>query len=78
LDALPVVDAGGVFFGIIRHRMLRQIAGPSGDQEGQPVVRTLVSLGELYWSGLSAFLAGVNAVAPAAASQAAEATHGAE
>jgi len=47
LDALPVVDAGGVFFGIIRHRMLRQITGPAGDQEGQPVVRTLVSLGEL-------------------------------
>jgi magnesium transporter len=74
LDALPVVDAGGVFFGIIRHRMLRQIAGPAGDQEGQRVVRTLVSLGELYWTGLSAFLAGVNA----GASQSAEATYGAE
>lgn len=70
LDALPVVDAGGVFFGIIRHRMMRQIAGPAAEQEGQPVVRTLVSLGELYWTGLSAFLAGVSAVAPG------EATHG--
>lgn len=78
LDALPVVDAGGVFFGIIRHRMLRQITGPAGDQEGQPMVRTLVSLGELYWSGLSAFLAGVNAVVPAAAPQGAEVIHGAE
>ncbi len=66
LDALPVVDAGGVFFGIIRHRMMRQIGGPAGDQEGQPMVRTLVSLGELYWTGLSAFLAGVNAVGRAA------------
>lgn len=77
LEALPVVDAGGVFFGIIRHRMLRQIAGPAGDQEGQPVVRTLVNLGELYWSGMSAFLAGVNAVAPAAR-PGGEAAHGAE
>lgn len=66
LDALPVVDAAGVFFGIIRHRMMRQIAGPAGDQEGQPMVRTLVSLGELYWTGLSAFLAGVSAVGPGA------------
>lgn len=77
LDALPVVDAGGVFFGIIRHRMLRQITGPAGDQEGQAMVRTLVSLGELYWSGLSAFLAGVNA-APAAAPQGREVAHGAQ
>lgn len=77
LDALPVVDAGGVFFGIIRHRMLRQITGPAGDQESQPVVRTLVNLGELYWSGLSAFLAGVNA-APAAPPQGTEVVHGAE
>jgi magnesium transporter len=78
LDALPVVDAGGVFFGIIRHRMLRQIAGPAGDQEGQPVVRTLVSLGELYWNGLAAFLAGVGAVAPATAPLGAEVSHGTE
>jgi len=69
LDALPVVDAGGVFFGVIRHRMLRQITGPAGDQGAQPMVRTLVSLGELYWTGLSAFLAGVNAT---------EVSHGAE
>lgn len=64
LDALPVVDAGGVFFGIIRHRMMRQIAGVANDKEAQPMVRTLVSLGELYWTGLSAFLAGVTAVGP--------------
>ncbi len=77
LDALPVVDAGGVFFGIIRHRMLRQIAGPGADQEGQPMVRALVSLGELYWTGLSAFLAGVNAVGRGAAERK-EAANGAQ
>lgn len=66
LDALPVVDGDGVFFGIIRHRVMRQIAGRD-EQQAQPMVRTLVSLGELYWTGLSAFLAGVNAAAPAPA-----------
>ena len=79
LDALPVVDGAGVFFGIIRHRMMRQIAGRD-EQQAQPMVRTLVSLGELYWTGLSAFLAGVNAAGrgtpegPAAE----EASHGAQ
>lgn len=79
LDALPVVDGAGVFFGIIRHRMMRQIAGRD-DQQVQPMVRTLVSLGELYWTGLSAFLAGVNAARPGGSQQppAEEATHGAQ
>jgi magnesium transporter len=77
LDALPVVDGAGVFFGIIRHRMMRQIAGRDTDQEGQPMMRTLVSLGELYWTGLSAFLAGVNAARPGAEERPSkEATHG--
>jgi magnesium transporter len=61
LDALPVVDAAGVFFGIIRHRTIRQVARAGGGEEEAPVVRTLVSLGELYWRGLSAFLAGLDA-----------------
>jgi magnesium transporter len=64
LDALPVVDGAGVFFGIIRHRSMRQIAGRPADHEPQPMVRAVVSLGELYWTGLSAFLAGVSAVTP--------------
>jgi len=78
LDALPVVDGAGVFFGIIRHRMMRQIAGLANDQEAQPMVRTLVNLGELYWTGLSAFLAGVSAVRPGIprAPTAEEASHG--
>ncbi|MBI2073183.1 MAG: CBS domain-containing protein [Gemmatimonadetes bacterium] len=80
LDALPVVDGAGVFFGIIRHRMMRQIAGRANDQEAQPMVRTLVSLGELYWTGLSAFLAGVNAAGPGVPQRppAEEATNGAQ
>jgi magnesium transporter len=60
LDALPVVDSGGVFMGIVRHRTLRQMTGlGTGPGQGELAVRTLVSLGELYWAGLSAFLAGL-------------------
>jgi magnesium transporter len=60
LDALPVVDTGGVFFGIVRHRTLRQIAGLGTDQHAEPIVGALVSLGELYWAGLSAFMSGMS------------------
>lgn len=59
-DALPVVDSSGVFMGIVRHRTLRQMTGlGTGPGQGEPAVRTLVSLGELYWAALSAFLAGL-------------------
>ena len=66
-DALPVVDGAGVFFGIIRHRTVRQLSASGAGEGGRPVVQTLVSLGELYWAGLSAFLTGVSAVGPTAA-----------
>lgn len=56
LDAIPVVDAGGVFLGIVRHRTMRQIAGAVAGEDASPLMQTLVNLGELYWSGLSAFL----------------------
>ena len=80
LDALPVVDGARVFFGIIRHRAMRQIAGRADEHEARPMVRTVVSLGELYWTGMSAFLAGVSAVAPRVSGQfrAEEESHGAQ
>jgi magnesium transporter len=53
LDALPVVDDAGIFLGILRHRQLRDLEPSSG---GGALVGTLVSLGELYWFGLSALL----------------------
>ncbi|GBD32066.1 Magnesium transporter MgtE [bacterium HR33] len=59
LDAIPVVDSGGVFLGIVRHRTMRQMAGSPAPEEASPLVAALVNLGELYWSGMSAFLAGV-------------------
>ncbi len=65
VDALPVVDTDGVFFGVIRHRTMRQLMGQGANEaEVEPVVGALVNLGELYWTGMSAFLAGVNASAP--------------
>jgi magnesium transporter len=67
LDALPVVDAEGVFFGIVRHRTVRQLTGNAAAEGVEPMVGALVSLGELYWTGMSAFLAGVNAPAQPAA-----------
>jgi len=61
LDALPVVDAEGVFFGIIRHRTVRQLTANAPTEGVEPMVGALVGLGELYWTGMSAFLAGVRA-----------------
>lgn len=62
-DVLPVVDAARRLVGSIRHRRLRQLAhehagGPRDDR----AVRTLVSLGEVYWLGLSGLLQGLSTV----------------
>jgi magnesium transporter len=56
LDALPVVDPAGVFFGIVRHRTIRQIAAGGGPPPMAPVVSTMLGLGELYWTGFAALL----------------------
>lgn len=67
LDALPVVDVDGVFCGIVRHRTVRKFSQNLGVQpEVEPMVSALVNLGELYWAGMAAFLAGVNATGGAA------------
>jgi len=61
LDALPVVDLAGVFFGIVRHRTIRQAAGGAGAQAPvEPVVSALLGLGELYWTGLAALLSSLS------------------
>ena len=66
LDALPVVDTDGVFFGIVRHRTVRQLTSQGASEaEVDPAVGAMVSLGELYWSSMSAFLAGINNPGPA-------------
>jgi magnesium transporter len=50
LDAIPVVDNGGVLLGILRHRELRRM---QSSQASGDMAETLFSLSELYWMGLS-------------------------
>ena len=60
-DVLPVVDAARRLVGSIRHRRLRQLAHEqSGGARDDRAVRTLVSLGEVYWLGLSGLLQGLS------------------
>lgn len=52
---LPVVDADGVFLGVISYRAMRQMEGEKGWETDQDAG---TALGELYWLGLSAFVKG--------------------
>jgi len=56
LDALPVVDEGGVFLGMIRQRLIRQLS-QAAEQDGQLVDswKMALALGELYWIGIGKF-----------------------
>jgi magnesium transporter len=64
LDALPVVDAGGRFLGIIRHRRMRQLRALRGEIDpAAGGVRTVMALGELYWLGLCGLVQGLGAAA---------------
>lgn len=53
-DALPVVDRGGAFIGIVRHRRLRAGAqhGPVTETSSRPLT-TFLDVAELYWAGLA-------------------------
>lgn len=55
LDALPVLDDAGRLIGILRHRDIRMADASSGEE---PMVSTLLSLGELYWLALTSVIAG--------------------
>jgi magnesium transporter len=57
---LPVVDDGGVFVGVIRHEKLRRLEDTASRPANQ-AISTMLSLGELYWIGLTGMLAGVAA-----------------
>lgn len=57
LDALPVVDEKGIFLGMIRQRLIRQLS-QEAEREGHSIEswEVLLALGELYWIGLGEFL----------------------
>lgn len=52
LDALPVVDGRGALVGVIRHKALRAAGPPVMAGGPTSAVKTLLDLGEVYWSGL--------------------------
>ena len=56
-DALPVIDEKGIFLGMIRQRLVRQLS-QSAKQEGHSMEswEVLLALGELYWIGMGEFL----------------------
>lgn len=61
--ALPVVDDGGRFAGALRYETLRRLEGQSRTEN--PSASLAVSLGQLYWVGLSGILRGLgHAAAP--------------
>jgi len=51
-DELPVVDAAGVFLGVLSHRRLRAWARTEIGGEEADAFRTFLGLGELMWLGL--------------------------
>ncbi len=57
---LPVVDDSGAFVGVIRHEKLRRLEDAASRPASQ-AISTMLSLGELYWIGLTGVLAGVAA-----------------
>ena len=56
-DALPVVDEKGIFLGMIRQRLIRQMS-QSAAAEGHSMEswEVLLALGELYWIAVGEFL----------------------
>jgi len=57
--ALPVVDAGGRYLGAVRYETLRRLESEGLAAPGAGAVSVAVSLGELYWLGLSGLVEGL-------------------
>lgn len=63
-DALPVVSTDRRFVGAIRHRRMRQLLEHhKPTPAGEPGVRTVMALGEIYWLGLCGLLQGIASTA---------------
>ena len=66
LHALPVVDAGGRFLGIVRHETLRQLESEArATPLGSATVAAALDLGEVAWTAGAALLGEVLAAAGA-------------
>jgi magnesium transporter len=63
VHALPVVDADGRLLGVVRYETLRRLDAEASTGSGQAAVSVAVSLGELYWMGLSGLVEGLGKVA---------------
>lgn len=61
--ALPVVDEEGRFLGAIRYETLRRLETEAEARGSETPVSVAVSLGELFWVGLSGLLEGLGHVA---------------
>jgi Mg/Co/Ni transporter MgtE len=62
LPVVPVVDEGGIYLGALRHGMLEHLADADRTRPSSTTpVQTLISLGELYWSGTGRLMAAVAA-----------------
>lgn len=60
LPILPVVDESGVYIGALRYGMLEHLADADRARAASTTpVHTLISLGELYWSGTGRLMAAV-------------------
>ena len=60
VSALPVLDATGVFLGVIDFRTLRRLERTDAQhpRAERPYAPVATALGELYWIGLSSFIGG--------------------
>jgi magnesium transporter len=65
--ALPVVDQDRRLLGVVRYETLRRIDAESSHQRTESAVSVAVSLGELFWLGLSGLVDGLGRVALRAA-----------
>ena len=63
LHALPVVDDKGRYLGAVRYETLRRLESEGRSHRAEEAVSVAVSLGELYWMGLSGLVEGLGSVA---------------
>ena len=77
VHALPVTDDSGVFLGVVRYQMLRQLETTNkSSQPGANALSTVLTLGELCWVGLAGVLTDLTTAAGAKATTLKESSRG--